>query len=180
MTTLSLGFVSQCDTSARVDNSGLLDDQTISVQTSNVASRVGKSNFLDFVGVKPDLALSALQDVGRKALLEFQGDYRDREKGDLMRDSFQHYHKETFPGIKRQRLRNPPKQTPIKYCCRLIIPNYVRPNNYSFHKAQEHRLTRHGGCTQRYKYTEFVCFGQGTQSRGKQVSVQVRNPVDPT
>lgn len=57
-----------------MDNSGLLDDQTISVKAGNVASRVGKSNFLDFVGVKPDLALSALQDVGREALLEFQRD----------------------------------------------------------------------------------------------------------
>ena len=74
VTSLSLGFISQCDTSAGVDNSGLLDDQTISVKTGNVASRVSKSNFLDFVGVKPDLALSALEHVGSKALLEFQRD----------------------------------------------------------------------------------------------------------
>jgi hypothetical protein len=85
VTTLALGFISQRNASTGVDNSRLLDDQTITVKTGNVAARVGKSNLVDFIGVKPDLALSAFQYIGREALLEFQIDcnIRIRKKKNL-------------------------------------------------------------------------------------------------
>jgi hypothetical protein len=70
VTSLALGFISQGDTSTRVNDSRLLDDQTISLQTSNVATRVGKSNFVDFVRVQPNFALSAFQHRRGEPLLQ--------------------------------------------------------------------------------------------------------------
>lgn len=98
VTTFALGFISQSNASTGVDNSGLLDNQTITVKTSNVASRVGKSNLVNFVGIQPDLAPSALQDVGRKALLEFQRDYSER-RNVLCKYWFCHF-KETCNKVK--------------------------------------------------------------------------------
>lgn len=62
-----------------MNNSGLLDDQTVTVKTGNVAARVGKSNLVDFVGVQPNLALSAFQNGSGEALLKFQGDCRENK-----------------------------------------------------------------------------------------------------
>lgn len=59
MTTLALGFVSQRNTGTRVHHSGLLHNQTITVQARNVTARVGQGNLVNLVGVQPDLALSA-------------------------------------------------------------------------------------------------------------------------
>ena len=72
MTALALGFISDSDTSPRVDNGGLLHNQTITVQTVDVAARVGQGNFVNLIGVQPYLALSAFQDGGRQALLQFE------------------------------------------------------------------------------------------------------------
>lgn len=60
VTTLALGFISQSDASTRVDNCGLFDDKTVAVETSNVTARIGKSNLVDFIRIKPDLALSRI------------------------------------------------------------------------------------------------------------------------
>ena len=60
------------NTTSRVNNSRLLHDETILFQTSNVAARVGQRNFINFVGVQPNFALSAFEDGGREALLEFK------------------------------------------------------------------------------------------------------------
>ena len=57
-----------------MNDSGLLHDETIAIQLGNIASRVGQLNFIDFVRVQPDLALSALEDGSSEALLEFQRD----------------------------------------------------------------------------------------------------------
>jgi hypothetical protein len=54
-----------------VDNRGLLDDQTVTMKTGDVTARVGKGNLVDFVGVQPNLALSAFQDGSGEALLKF-------------------------------------------------------------------------------------------------------------
>jgi hypothetical protein len=69
VTSLALGFISQGDAGTRMDYSRLLDDQTVSLQTGNVTTRVGKTNFVDFVGVQPNLALSAFQNGSGEALL---------------------------------------------------------------------------------------------------------------
>jgi hypothetical protein len=55
-----------------VNNSRLLHDKTILLQTGNVAAGVGQRNFIDFVGVQPDLALSALEDGGSETLLKLK------------------------------------------------------------------------------------------------------------
>jgi hypothetical protein len=70
VSTLALGFVSELHTRTTVNHSGLLDDQTIPVQLVNIAARVGQGNFVDFVGVQPNLALSALKDGSRQTLLK--------------------------------------------------------------------------------------------------------------
>ena len=71
VSSLSLGFVACLHTSTTVHNGGLLDNQTISVQLLDISARVGQSNFVDFVGVQPNLALSALEDGSGQALLQF-------------------------------------------------------------------------------------------------------------
>ena len=48
-----------------MDDGGLLDDKTVAVEAGNVAAGVGQGDLVDFVGVEPDLALTALEDVGR-------------------------------------------------------------------------------------------------------------------
>ena len=70
MTTLALRFISQGNTGTRVHNSGLLHDETISLEALNVATAIGQGNFVDFVGVQPNLALSALEDGSGEALLQ--------------------------------------------------------------------------------------------------------------
>ena len=57
-----------------MDNSGFLNDQTVTVKTCDVSARVGKRNLIDFIGVQPNLTLSAFQNGSGEALLELQGD----------------------------------------------------------------------------------------------------------
>jgi len=73
--TLSLCFVSQRNSRTRVYNSGLLNDKTITVKARNVSTGIGKGNFVDFIGVQPNLALTAFQDGGCEALLKLQRNY---------------------------------------------------------------------------------------------------------
>ena len=72
MPSLSLGLVAEGNAGAGVDHGGLLDDETILGQTLDVAAAVGQRDLVDLVGVEPDLALTALEDVGREALLELE------------------------------------------------------------------------------------------------------------
>ena len=80
MSSLSLGLVSQADASTGVHDGRLLDDETIPLQTSNVAARVGQGNFVGLVGIQPNLALSALEDGGGEALLELKIDCKLTKK----------------------------------------------------------------------------------------------------
>lgn len=80
MTSLALGFVSQSNAGTRVDYGRLLDDQTISLQTGDVTARVGKSNFVDFIRIQPNLALSAFHYGSGKALLKTKIDYSNNER----------------------------------------------------------------------------------------------------
>jgi hypothetical protein len=73
MPSLSLGLVAEGNAGPGVDNGGLLDDKTILGQTGDVAAAVGQRDLVDLVGVEPDLALTALEHVGREALLELEG-----------------------------------------------------------------------------------------------------------
>ena len=79
VTSLSLGLVSQADASTGVHDGGLFDDETIPLQTGDVAAGVGESNFIGLVGIQPDFALSALEDGGREALLETKIDCKKRK-----------------------------------------------------------------------------------------------------
>ena len=76
MATLSLGLISQLNASTRVHDGRLLDDKTITVQTVDVAARVGQGNLVDFIGIQPNLALSAFQYGSGEALLKFERDYK--------------------------------------------------------------------------------------------------------
>lgn len=80
MSSLALRFISQLNTGTRVNNSRFLDNQTVTVQTSNVASGVGQRNFIGFIRIQPNLAFSALEDGGSEALLELERDCREIEK----------------------------------------------------------------------------------------------------
>jgi len=67
---LSSGFgVGSC-AGSRVDNGGLLDDQTILDKSSHLMPRVGVGDVLVFVGVQPDLVFAALHDSGGEPLLK--------------------------------------------------------------------------------------------------------------
>lgn len=57
---------------SRVYNSWLLHDQTILLQTGDVAARVGEGYFINLVGVQPDFALATFEDWCGEALLEFE------------------------------------------------------------------------------------------------------------
>ena len=72
MPSLPLGLIAEGDASPGVDDGRLLDDQTVLGKAGDVAAAVGQRDLIDLVGVEPDLALAALEDVGREALLELE------------------------------------------------------------------------------------------------------------
>jgi len=74
VSSLTLCFVKKLHTSPRVHHRGLLHNETIAVQLCDIASGVGQGNFIDFIGVQPDLTLSAFKDGSSEALLKFQRD----------------------------------------------------------------------------------------------------------
>jgi hypothetical protein len=82
VSSLSLGLVSQANASTGVHDGRLLDDETITLQTSDVAARVSQGNFVGLVRIQPNLALSAFQDRGREALLKSKIDCRKENSGD--------------------------------------------------------------------------------------------------
>jgi len=56
--------------SARVDGLGLLDDQTVLDQTTDVLAGIGVGDLRDFIGIHPDLVPAAFQHSGRQPLLQ--------------------------------------------------------------------------------------------------------------
>ena len=56
-------------TGARVHCDGLADDETIANELADRLARVGVGDFVDFIGVEPDLALSAANHGGGETLL---------------------------------------------------------------------------------------------------------------
>jgi hypothetical protein len=59
VTTLALSFIPEGNTGSGVNHSRFLHNQTITVETADIAAGVGQRNFIDLIGVQPDLALSA-------------------------------------------------------------------------------------------------------------------------
>jgi hypothetical protein len=57
-----------------------LNDKSIPMQTSNIPTRIGERNFINFIGIQPNLALTAFQNGSRKAFLKFQRNYSERER----------------------------------------------------------------------------------------------------
>jgi hypothetical protein len=58
---------------ARVDDGRLLDDEAILDELLDVLARVGHGDLGGLVRVEPDLALAALEDRRREALLKLEG-----------------------------------------------------------------------------------------------------------
>lgn len=83
VTSLSLGLKSSSNTTSWVNNGRLLHDKTILLQTGNITTGVGQWNFVNFIGIQPDLALSAFEDGSGEALLKFKRHcyYRRDEEG---------------------------------------------------------------------------------------------------
>jgi hypothetical protein len=73
VTAETLGSESGASASARVDLSGLADDKTVLDELADVLARVSHGDLVNFIGVDPNTALTALEDVGRKALLKAKG-----------------------------------------------------------------------------------------------------------
>lgn len=57
-----LGLLSALDTRAGVNGLRLADDETVLNQFADILTRVSQSNFSNFVGIHPDLALTTLKD----------------------------------------------------------------------------------------------------------------------
>ncbi len=80
VSSLALGFISQLNASPGMNDSRLLDNQAITMQASNVASRVRQGNFIDFIGVQPNLAFSAFEDGSGEALLKLKRDCTNKKE----------------------------------------------------------------------------------------------------
>jgi hypothetical protein len=70
----SSGLVEGSSAGAGVHSNGLADDKTIADELADSLSGVGVRDFVDFVGVQPDLALAAADDGRRQALLSTEID----------------------------------------------------------------------------------------------------------
>ena len=79
VTTDSAGEVQLSGTGTGVHGDGLSDDEAIGDQLADGLAGVGVGDLVDLVGVEPDLALTAAEDIGREALLSKQVDPRERE-----------------------------------------------------------------------------------------------------
>lgn len=72
--TNTAGEVQLPSTSTGVHGDGLSDDEAIGDELANGLAGVGVGDLADLVGVQPDLALAAAEDIGREALLSSQVD----------------------------------------------------------------------------------------------------------
>ena len=69
MSPLSLGSMVLTNTESGVHDGGFPDDETIGEEFADVLARVGVGDFCCLVGVKPDLAFAAAEDLGGESLL---------------------------------------------------------------------------------------------------------------
>jgi len=60
MSSLPLSLVSEGHSSTRMNNSGLLEDESVTLKTGNVTTRVREGDLINLIRIKPDLVLSAL------------------------------------------------------------------------------------------------------------------------
>ena len=67
-----LGLLSALDTRAGVNGLRLADDETVLNQFADILTRVSQSNFSNFVGIHPDLALTTLKDGSSESLLKLK------------------------------------------------------------------------------------------------------------
>lgn len=72
--TNTAGEVQLPSTSTRVHGHGLSDDEAIGDELADRLAGVGVGNLVNLVGVEPDLALAAAEDISREALLSSQVD----------------------------------------------------------------------------------------------------------
>lgn len=68
------GEVQLSGAGTRVHGDGLADDEAIGDELADGLAGVGVGDLVDLVGVEPDLALAAAEDIGREALLSSQVD----------------------------------------------------------------------------------------------------------
>ena len=69
MPTVPPRFIELSRPRARMHGHGLADDEAIGHELADGLARVGVGDFVDFIGVEPDLALSASDDGGGEPLL---------------------------------------------------------------------------------------------------------------
>jgi len=67
--------------SARMNGLGLLDDQTVLDQSTDVLSRIGVGNFIDLVGIHPDFVAPALEYGRGEPLLQSHRRHLDSSSG---------------------------------------------------------------------------------------------------
>jgi len=67
--------------SARVNGLGLLDDQAVLDQSTDVLSRIGVGNFIDLVGIHPDFVAPALEYGRGEPLLQSHRRHLDSSSG---------------------------------------------------------------------------------------------------
>ena len=70
---LALGGQAAVEARARVDHVRLLDHEAVLDELADVLARVGHRDLVHLVGVKPDLALAALEHARGEALLQTEG-----------------------------------------------------------------------------------------------------------
>ena len=73
MSSLPLGLITESYSGTRVHNTGLLEDESITLKTGNVATRVGEGDLVDLIRIKPDFLFSAFENGCREAFLKFEG-----------------------------------------------------------------------------------------------------------
>lgn len=74
--------------STRVHGDGFADDEAIGNEFADGLAGVCVRDFVDFVGIEPDLALAATYHGGGEALLSAEVDPRDEERGGLASFAF--------------------------------------------------------------------------------------------
>jgi len=80
VTSEGFGVLAFEESSARVNDIRFLDDKPILNQLADVLTRVSHRDLVDFVGVHPDLPLSAFQNGRGEPLLQLKGNLREGDK----------------------------------------------------------------------------------------------------
>lgn len=77
MSSLPLGLVPESNSGTRVYSRRLLDDESITLKTGNVTTRIRERDLINLVGVEPDFVLSAFEYGCSKAFLKLEGNCRE-------------------------------------------------------------------------------------------------------